>query len=60
MRIAAIIPVGTLEGAKTRLAGRSMPRSDTIVEGLLARTVETALTVDRLGGVWSSAPTPRS
>jgi len=59
MRIAAIIPVGTLEGAKTRLAGTldAEERHD-LVEGLLARTVETALAVDRLDDVLVISPDP--
>jgi 2-phospho-L-lactate guanylyltransferase (CobY/MobA/RfbA family) len=61
MRIAAIIPVGTLEGAKTRLGGTldAEERHD-LVEGLLARTVATALAVDRLDDVLVISPTPRS
>ena len=59
MRIAAIIPVGTLEGAKTRLAGTldAEERHD-LVEGLLARTVATALAVDRLDDVLVISPDP--
>ena len=59
MRIAAIIPVGTLEGAKTRLAGTldAEERHD-LVEGLLARTVETALAVDRLDDILIISPDP--
>ena len=59
MRIAAIIPVGTLEGAKTRLAGSldAEERHD-LVEGLLARTVESALAVDRLDDVLVISPDP--
>ena len=56
-RIAAIIPVGTLEGAKTRLGGTldAEERHD-LVEGLLARTVVTALAVDRLDDVVVISP----
>jgi 2-phospho-L-lactate guanylyltransferase len=59
MRIAAIIPVGTLEGAKTRLAGTldAEERHD-LVDGLLARTVVTALAVDRLDDVLVISPDP--
>ena len=59
MRIAAIIPVGTLEGAKTRLGGTldAEERHD-LVEGLLARTVATALAVDRLDDVLVISPDP--
>ena len=56
-RIAAIIPVGTLEGAKSRL-GESLDaeeRAD-LVGGLLARTVVAALAVDRLGDVLVVSP----
>jgi 2-phospho-L-lactate guanylyltransferase len=56
-RFAAIIPVGTLEGAKTRLGGSldAEERHD-LVEGLLARTVMTALAVDRLDDVLVISP----
>jgi 2-phospho-L-lactate guanylyltransferase len=49
-RIAAIIPVGTLEGAKTRLGGTidAEERQD-LVEGMLTRTVEAALAVQADG-----------
>ena len=59
MRIAAIIPVGTLEGAKTRLGGTldAEERHD-LVEGLLARTVAAALAVDRLDDVLVISPDP--
>ena len=48
-RLAAIIPVGTFEGAKSRLGGSldAEERHD-LVDGLLARTVEAALAVARL------------
>ena len=57
MRVAAIIPVGTLEGAKTRLAGSldAEERHD-LVEGLLARTVVAALAVDGLDDVLVVSP----
>ena len=56
-RIAAIIPVGTLEGAKTRLGGTldAEERQD-LVDGLLARTVVAALAVDRLDDVLVISP----
>ena len=58
-RIAAIIPVGTLEGAKTRLGGTldAEERQD-LVDGLLARTVVAALAVDRLDDVLVISPDP--
>ncbi|MEO8570250.1 MAG: 2-phospho-L-lactate guanylyltransferase [Chloroflexota bacterium] len=57
LRIAAIIPVGTLEGAKTRLGDTldAEERHD-LVAGLLARTVVTALAVDRLDDVLVISP----
>ncbi len=57
LRVAAIIPVGTLEGAKTRLGGTldAEERHD-LVEDLLARTVVTALAVDRLDDVLVVSP----
>lgn len=56
-RIAAIIPVGTLEGAKTRLADTldAEERHD-LVTGLLRRTVVAALAVDRLADVVVVSP----
>jgi 2-phospho-L-lactate guanylyltransferase len=56
-RIAAIIPVGTLEGAKTRLAGSldAEERHD-LVTGLLGRTVAAALAVERLSDVVVVSP----
>ena len=59
MRIAAIIPVGTLEGAKTRLAVTldAEERHD-LVEDLLTRTVASALAVARLGDVLVVSPDP--
>jgi 2-phospho-L-lactate/phosphoenolpyruvate guanylyltransferase len=57
MRIAAIIPVGTLEGAKTRLAGTldAEERHD-LVEDLLTRTVTSALAVAGLDDVLVISP----
>ena len=59
MKIAAIIPVGTLEGAKTRLADTldAEERHD-LVEDLLARTVASALAVGRLDDVLVISPDP--
>jgi 2-phospho-L-lactate guanylyltransferase len=56
-RIAAIIPVGTLEGAKTRL-GEMLDAEERreLVEGLLARTVVAALAVTRLDDVLVISP----
>jgi 2-phospho-L-lactate guanylyltransferase len=56
-RIAAIIPVGTLEGAKTRLGEMldAEERHD-LVEGLLARTVVAALDVTSLEDVLVVSP----
>jgi 2-phospho-L-lactate guanylyltransferase len=56
-RIAAIIPVGTLEGAKTRLGEMldAEERRD-LVEGLLARTVAAALAVTSLDDVLVVSP----
>ncbi len=56
-RIAAIIPVGTLEGAKTRLGELldAEERRD-LVEGLLARTVVAALAVTSLEDVLVVSP----
>ena len=57
MRIAAIIPVGTIEGAKSRLGGSldAEERQD-LVERLLTRTVEAALTAGRFGDVLVVSP----
>jgi 2-phospho-L-lactate guanylyltransferase len=57
LRIAAIIPVGTLVGAKTRLGDTldAEERHD-LVEGLLERTVVTALAVDLLDDVLVISP----
>ncbi|MEP6638556.1 MAG: 2-phospho-L-lactate guanylyltransferase [Chloroflexota bacterium] len=57
MRVAAIIPVGTLEGAKTRL-GESLDAEERqdLVEGLLERTVVAALAVDGLDDVLVVSP----
>jgi 2-phospho-L-lactate guanylyltransferase len=59
MRIAAIIPVGTLEGAKTRLA-RTLDAEERhdLVEDLLARTVASARAVTRLDDVLVISPDP--
>jgi 2-phospho-L-lactate guanylyltransferase len=56
-RIAAIIPVGTLEGAKTRL-GDTLDAEERLdlTERLLARTVAAALAVDALGDVLVISP----
>jgi 2-phospho-L-lactate/phosphoenolpyruvate guanylyltransferase len=56
-RIAAIIPVGTLVGAKSRL-GESLDAEEreALVAGLLARTVVAALAVDRLDDVLVVSP----
>jgi 2-phospho-L-lactate guanylyltransferase len=55
--IAAIIPVGTLEGAKTRLGGTldAEERLDLLTR-LLQRTVVAALAVDRLSDVLVVSP----
>jgi 2-phospho-L-lactate guanylyltransferase len=57
MRVAAIIPVGTFEGAKTRL-GESIDAEERqdLVEGFLARTVLAALAVDGLDDVLVVSP----
>jgi 2-phospho-L-lactate guanylyltransferase len=57
IRIAAIVPVGTLDGAKTRLAETldAEERHD-LVAGLLARTVEAALAVEGLDDVLVISP----
>ena len=56
-RIAAVIPVGSLEGAKSRLGEQldAEERQD-LVEGFLARTVVAALAVDRLADVLVVSP----
>lgn len=56
-QVAAIIPVGTLEGAKTRLGGTldAEERLD-LVTGLLRRTVVAALAVERLSDVLVVSP----
>lgn len=56
-RIAAIIPVGTFEAAKSRLGGAldAEERQD-LVERLLARTVAAALAVDGLADVLLVSP----
>ena len=57
MRIAAIIPVANLEGAKTRL-GETLDAEERhdLVTGLLARTVVTALAVAGLDDVLVVSP----
>ena len=56
-RFAAIIPVGTLAGAKTRLGGSlDAEERETLVEGLLARTVVAALAVERFDDVLVASP----
>lgn len=56
-RIAAIIPVGTLEGAKTRL-GETLDAEERqdLAERLLAQTVAAALGVERLADVLVVSP----
>ena len=56
-RIAAIIPVSTLDGAKTRL-GEALDAEERrdLVDGFLARTVVAALAVDRLDDVLVVSP----
>jgi 2-phospho-L-lactate guanylyltransferase len=56
-RIAAVIPVGSLEGAKSRLGEQldAEERQD-LVAGFLARTVVAALAVDRLADVLVVSP----
>jgi len=56
-RIAAIVPVGTLEGAKTRL-GESLDAEERLdlAERLLSRTVGAALAVERLADVLVISP----
>ena len=56
-RVAAIIPVGTLEGAKTRLGGSlDAEEREDLAEGFLARTVLAALAVDSLDDVLVVSP----
>jgi 2-phospho-L-lactate guanylyltransferase len=56
-RIAAIIPVGTAEGAKTRLAETlDAEERHELVDGFLARTVVTALAVTRFADVLVVSP----
>jgi 2-phospho-L-lactate guanylyltransferase len=57
VRIAAIVPVGTAEGAKTRL-GETLDAEERheLVDGFLARTVETALAVARFADVLVVSP----
>lgn len=56
-RLAAIIPVGTIEGAKTRL-GQTLDAEERqdLVERLLDRTVRAALAVERLDDVLVISP----
>jgi 2-phospho-L-lactate guanylyltransferase len=56
-RIAAIIPVGALEGAKTRLGGAldAEERQD-LAEQLLARTVTATLATERIADVLVVSP----
>lgn len=56
-RLAAIIPVGTIEGAKTRL-GQSLDAEERqdLVERMLDRTVRAALAVERLDDVLVISP----
>jgi 2-phospho-L-lactate/phosphoenolpyruvate guanylyltransferase len=57
IRIAAIIPVGTLAGAKSRLGERlDAEEREDLVDGLLARTVLAATAVDRLDDVLVASP----
>ncbi len=56
-RIAAIIPVGTFDGAKSRLGDAlDAEERQELVEGLLARTVVAAMAVDRLDDVLVVSP----
>jgi 2-phospho-L-lactate/phosphoenolpyruvate guanylyltransferase len=59
LRIAALVPVGTLEGAKTRLASSldAEERHD-LITGFLRRTVLAALAVERLADVLVVSPDP--
>jgi 2-phospho-L-lactate guanylyltransferase (CobY/MobA/RfbA family) len=56
-RIAAIVPVGTLEGAKTRL-GETLDAEERLdlAERLLTRTIDAALAVERLADVLVISP----
>lgn len=55
--LAAIIPVGTIEGAKTRLGGTlDAEEREDLVERLLERTVDAALAVDRSDDVLVISP----
>jgi 2-phospho-L-lactate guanylyltransferase len=57
IRIAAIIPVGTLAGAKSRLGERlDAEEREDLVQGLLARTVLAATAVDGLDDVLVASP----
>ena len=56
-RIAAIIPVGTLEAAKSRLGGAlDAEEREDLAERFLARTLGAALAVDRLADVLVVSP----
>lgn len=57
LRIAAIVPVASIEGAKTRL-GESLDAEERrdLVERLLATTLSAALAVDRLADVLVVSP----
>jgi 2-phospho-L-lactate guanylyltransferase len=57
LRIAAIIPVGTLEAAKSRLGGAldAEERQD-LAERFLARTLRAALAVERLADILVVSP----
>jgi 2-phospho-L-lactate guanylyltransferase len=57
LRIAAIIPVGTLEAAKSRLGGAldAEERQD-LADRFLARTLRAALAVDRLADILVVSP----
>lgn len=56
-RIAAIVPVGAFDGAKSRLGDAlDAEERQALVEGLLTRTVMAALAVDRLDDVLVVSP----
>ena len=56
-RIAAIIPVGPLEAAKTRLGGAlDAEEREDLAERFLSRTLAAALAVDRLADVLVVSP----
>jgi 2-phospho-L-lactate/phosphoenolpyruvate guanylyltransferase len=57
IRIAAIIPVGMFEGAKSRLGDAlDAEERQALVEGFLTRTVRAALAVDRIADVLVVSP----